>query len=205
MVHYISDALLRQSQWLNSSTACTFPAPWRHDDPDDEEDVVMNVPPPLPNDTIANLHSYAGVYSHPGFGNILISVPELEKSQSEGSSSSTHHVSRLRLRMGRAFDAFLYYNDSSDTFYTNFTGIYWYSNDRIPIKFQQSEDKRLMNRLYMPMHSPYELVRPACFIRGEDPKKYFKYSHEHYYCSAMSVNCNFYILIVVMLSCFISV
>jgi hypothetical protein len=203
MLHYISATLLGQRKWLNASTACTFPSPWLPEDLQEpgEGDIITNGPPPLPNDTFANLHSYAGVYSHPGFGNIIISVPDPD----DLSMRTARPVTKLRMRMGRAYDAFLYFKSSSNTFYTNFTGIFWYSHVRIPLKFHYNSDKRVMDRLYMPMHFPYDTVEPACFVRGEDPKKYFNHIHEHYYCSASYNSFMKYLLLVVIVMHFVSV
>lgn len=184
ILQYISDALLGQQQWLNVSTVCSFPYPWQPDVLEEDEDMTHDAMP-LPNDTIPDLHRYAGIYTNLGFGNVAISVPEKDMFD-EHSGEDVHTPQRLRMRMGQAFDAYLYFNASTHTFYTNFTDKYWYYNERIPLRFQLSTDKRLMDKLFMPMHPPYDIVTPAVFVRGMDPEQHFIRTQDNYFCGSAS-------------------
>ncbi len=138
-----------ENPWITADGACIFPAPYVQDSEQDSSKAA----PSLPQDTPSqSLNRYIGTYNHPGFGDIQVTLQGAPREQ-------------LHLSMGRFLRAQLFYNSSQDTFYTNLTGVYWYMNDRIPVRFQSSSGNEV-DILKMPMHSPFTTSTPFAFMRG---------------------------------------
>lgn len=72
IMSHAADMLLGELPWLNQSTACSFPAPWS----------TVTTPVPVSENinlrTLWNIsrpiENYAGIYGHPAFGNITVSI-----------------------------------------------------------------------------------------------------------------------------------
>ena len=141
-LQYLSDLLLGEEPWLNTSTLCTFPEPWKPSPP------VDTMTPPA-DDPVREAGDYTGTYHHPAFGNVTVT-------RDPGTNA-------LKLQMGRYMEAKLLYNQTSDTFYTTLVGELWYSKDRIPVKFLRSPEEGGIGKLQMPLYSPYESVKPTIF------------------------------------------
>lgn len=82
---FISDKILGKDPWLNHSTACTFPAPWKPGKESEAKDqargrgrasyqedfAIVDTPlSPSPEDNF-DLSTFTGTYGHMGFGSIV--------------------------------------------------------------------------------------------------------------------------------------
>lgn len=85
-----SDLLLGNTQWLNESTSCTFPAPWKDIKSIQHGNLQKHHPEPYWNITVSP-PMYAGLYGHLAFGNITI------KSDGDGILLHYGRFGRLRL------------------------------------------------------------------------------------------------------------
>ena len=208
-LHYLTDVLTAQQPWLNASTACSFPQPWlkpAQPVPKEEEAVLADDVPP------GNVADLVGVYHHPGFGDLTVTLEEEDSSSGGGGARSSEPENgistgsdtgsrrgsgttsgrltgsairnsirtgtetiteagrrqRLRMRMGQFLEARLLYNGTEGAFYTNLTGLYWYSSLRIPLRFSASPSSQddTMDTVHMPLNSPWAEVEPFAFVRG---------------------------------------
>ena len=187
ILQYIADLLIGETPWITAEGACEFPAPYKQDS-DDESSVA-----PLPQDYPPHqLSKYVGTYNHPGFGDIEVSI-------------RTSPTEQLFLSMGRFLRAQLFYNSTSDRFYTNLTGVYWYMNDRIPIHFQSSLTGGEIDILKIPMHSPFDSTKPFAFMRGKAEAERLSGPNQSYKfgCTsasrALNTSCLIYILVIIIL------
>lgn len=71
IVSQASDLLLGITPWLNQSTSCTFPAPWKDVKPKERGNASMPHPMPYWNISVTP-ENYAGQYGHLAFGNITL-------------------------------------------------------------------------------------------------------------------------------------
>ena len=143
-LQYLSDLLLGEEPWLNTSTLCTFPEPWKPSPP------VDTMTPPA-DDPVRDAGDYTGTYHHPAFGNVTVT-------RDPGTNA-------LKLHMGRYMEAKLLYNQTSDIFYTTLVGELWYLDDRIPVKFIRSTDEVGIVQLQMPLYGSYKSAMPTIFNR----------------------------------------
>lgn len=155
ILRYVSDIILGETPWLNATTVCTFPAPWVTEDEADDNSMSHD---PLPDDDPPRpLESYTGTFTNPGFGDIII---------------SRHPSNQLEMHMGQLLHAFLHYNSSETTFYTNLTDKYWYLNDRIPLQFTSYMSSYGFDTLNIPLYSPFDKVEPTPFFKRNGDEKY---------------------------------
>ena len=153
MIHiaqYITDLLASETPWMNTTTVCTYPYPWRNDSSDIDEELVSH---PLPNAP----SYYTGTYVHPAFGEIII--------------TEHHSQDKLKMKMGLYLDADLSYNSKKDSFYTTLTNKYWYMDDKIPIQFRNLEKVGIANTfstILMPLTQPYESANKLTFKKDLD-------------------------------------
>ena len=143
-LQYLSDLLLGEEPWLNTSTLCTFPEPWKPSPP------VVNMTPPA-DDPVRDAGDYTGTYHHHVFGNVTVTLDP--------------GTNALKLQMARYLEAKLLYIQTSDTFYTTLVGELWYAKDRIPVKFLRSSEEGGIVQLQMPLYEPYESAKPTIFKR----------------------------------------
>lgn len=167
VLQYISDILLGVNPWLNESTVCSFPYPWK---PREE-----NLTTKLPKDSLPShvIRDYVGVFNHPGFGDVTI--------------SRVARTNQLELHMGQELQAVLHYNETSNTFYTNFTGKYWYFKERLPVYFKSSSPKGKLDILYMPLSSPFNEAEPVPFMRGKARRNYKRSGSDNPSCGSGTV------------------
>ena len=153
LLHFVSDLALGEEPWLNTTTACTFPRPWRKPRPK---------PPPSPRDLMTprtshalpnNQQEYVGVYKNPGFDDAIITFNESQNV--------------LQFQMGNLLRALLLYNETLDTFFTKCVDIYWFNDDRMPMRFHKSETDGRIDILEMAMYTPYATAIPSRFIKGD--------------------------------------
>ncbi|KAH3843702.1 uncharacterized protein LOC127877099 isoform X3 [Dreissena polymorpha] len=79
-VYHVTDRLLGLEPWINTTTACTFPKPWRTAN---DSDI-----PPVENAVLTNAKKYEGFYSSPILSGFRIEL--------DGTSNTS-----LRFKMGR--------------------------------------------------------------------------------------------------------
>lgn len=76
---FASDIILGLEPWLNTSTVCTYPAPWeeRNDvtQARDHLEIRWNLSRPMTD--------YEGLYDHPCFGHIIVGVEDNDRLQLE--------------------------------------------------------------------------------------------------------------------------
>ncbi len=152
-LYYLSDLLIGEETWINTTTVCQFPEPW--DEVPPSYDIVW------PTDTPTRPYSdFVGIYSNPGFCDMAVW---------HNTSSNT-----LELHMGLYLVADLLYDRSMDVFYTKIKGVLWYVEDKIPVRFLQSSaaggggdggDVGTIEQLALPLHTPYDSVKPVVFQR----------------------------------------
>lgn len=85
-----SDLLLGNTPWLNESTSCTFPAPWKDLKSIQHGNAQKPHPEPYWNITVSQA-TYAGLYGHLAFGNMTIT--------SDGDGILLHYGRFGRLRL----------------------------------------------------------------------------------------------------------
>ena len=169
ILQYITDMMTSHTPWINSTTACTFPAPWESNNGRSSTTVG------LADDSLpSGVKDFQGTFHHPGFGDINITYND--------------NRNRLRMRMGQYLDAILLYNKTADTFYTNFTGKYWYSPYKIPLTFKRSLPSGEIDVLYMPLNSPWSEVEPFPFARGQARQLHKRNGVHRIICTSIASN-----------------
>ncbi|KAL8590172.1 hypothetical protein ACOMHN_010367 [Nucella lapillus] len=74
---YLMDRVLGQAPWLNTSTLCSFPAPWHNDSAD------QTAPPYNTSNPLAyKLSAYVGSYSNPAYGTLEVKKWQDSKNRS---------------------------------------------------------------------------------------------------------------------------
>ncbi|XP_067661326.1 uncharacterized protein [Haliotis asinina] len=75
IVYYVVDLLLGLPQWLNSTSACSFPSPWRQKNSNGSNSETDNnrTPTTLP-DTEVRMEPYIGSYGHRVFGELEVNL-----------------------------------------------------------------------------------------------------------------------------------
>ncbi|XP_046573503.1 uncharacterized protein LOC124281613 [Haliotis rubra] len=75
IVYYVVDLLLAQPQWLNSTSACSFPSPWIQENSNgSDSETDGNRKPANPPDTEIGMERYIGSYGHRVFGELQVSL-----------------------------------------------------------------------------------------------------------------------------------
>ena len=144
ILHYISDIVIEEPHWLNHSTGCSFPSPWKT--PRTGTSYVPDDPLGKPFD------DYVGTYSHPGFGDVII--------------SRNKTTNRLTLAMGEYLTAELLYGKQEDTFVTKLNGLLWFTNDDFTLKFKHSLPGGEIDTLVYLLRTPYDKISEVKFTRG---------------------------------------
>ena len=138
IAHFITDILTNESAWLNTSTVCSFPEPWKSL-PQKKIQQLPNGTPPF------GLSQYEGIYNHPAFGEITIYY------------NST--ASKLMLQMGLFLDGELGYDERKKLFFMKLINKYWYIDGLIPLRFKVPicgpNNEIQLSLLQMPLYSPY--------------------------------------------------
>ncbi len=159
-----------ESPWITADGACVFPAPYEENSDEDSSSEAAALPQDTP---LQSLDNYVGTYNNPGFGDVVITIQRSPNKQ-------------LFMSMGKYLRAQLFYNASDKTFYTNLTGVYWYMDDRIPVRFDSSgQDIDILN---MPMHSPFSSTVPFAFTRGKAQAERQLNDHK-FSCSSLATSC----------------
>ena len=195
ILQYISDILLGEMPWLNTTTICTFPKPWKTEEkPEESDDEPASFHELSQQNSPHRSSEYMGKYSNPGFGDVII-------------SSGVH--TPLGFKMGQILEADLHYNASEDKFYTNFTGKYWYFKERIPLQFGDYITNKGYDTVYIPLYSPFDQVEAMPFFKGSSKEKYYTLRGDfNGYCTLnagnriyrdntffiISISCLFYVL-----------
>ena len=150
IAHFIVDVLTGEEPWLNTSTVCSFPEPWRKQ----ATHVVSRFPtaePPYPID------HYVGAYTNEAFGRIDIKLNASDMA--------------LHLTMGRFLEGVLGYDDENREFKMRLTSHYWYLNSFIPLNITapvcsgQTTGTPVMTVLRVPLYSPYDTATRVTFTR----------------------------------------
>ena len=142
-LYYLSDVLLNEQRWLNTSTLCGFPEPWASPVPDYRFQ--------WPQGRVSRVADYLGTYRHPGYFDIVVTYDA--------------RIETLQLRMGRYLEAKLLYNQSTETFYTQFVGKLWYVSEPIPVRFTRLTPEGQIVQLHIPFYSPYDTAKPVVFSK----------------------------------------
>ena len=69
---YITDKLAGETPWLNTSTVCSFPAPWSPIPGPFPQRPAVPLAPPIQNKEISDLTAYAGSYGHAAAGTLHV-------------------------------------------------------------------------------------------------------------------------------------
>ncbi|CAH1778321.1 unnamed protein product [Owenia fusiformis] len=173
---YISDVLLGKEPWLNATTSCSFPLPWKPGvsgktpipttwqtgNPIDEmtakTDAAETITTSLP---MQNFERYAGVYGHIFLGNITIAMNET--------------TNLLTFTYGRFMTGELVYQDG-DSFQLFLTGSYWWllqnNAKSMPLHFI-ADSRGYMNTLHWSVSAmetveyrkgiKWDALDPPCF------------------------------------------
>ena len=151
IAQYITDILIGEKPWLNVSTSCSFPEPWRRATYKRNSDALPSSEPPFP------LQHYTGTYVNDAFGRIEVSL----------NASSI----QLHMKMGRFLEGILGYDDVTKAFKLKLTHGFWYIDSLIPISiskpacFDNESSLPVMTILEMPLYSPYETSARVTFDR----------------------------------------
>ena len=103
--YLISDMLLKEEPWLNSSLACDYPSPWRRISPSNHTE-QNNSLPVYKDMTEEEATAYVGLYGHLLFGNINI----------------TYKNQTLVVSLTSLMDATLHYIEEADLFDLKLSG-----------------------------------------------------------------------------------
>lgn len=77
IVYYVVDLLSGLPQWLNSTSACSFPSPWKqalHKSHESGSETDGHKKTGTPTDTEIRMESYIGSYGHRVFGELEVSL-----------------------------------------------------------------------------------------------------------------------------------
>ncbi|XP_046363171.2 uncharacterized protein LOC124139841 [Haliotis rufescens] len=77
IVYYVVDLLSGLPQWLNSTSACSFPSPWKqdlHKSNESGSETDGHKKTGTPTDTEIRMESYIGSYGHRVFGELQVSL-----------------------------------------------------------------------------------------------------------------------------------
>ncbi|XP_046368647.2 penicillin-binding protein 4-like [Haliotis rufescens] len=119
---YISDILIGDQTWLNSSTACTFPLPWEKMPPSGQNNSDVT------NAEVECLDCYVGKYGHYLFGDLDVrrgpgSSLELHYNRLSGSLNTTVDKSTFKLEAWGSFRLFSRPGNATVLVPVNFHGI----------------------------------------------------------------------------------
>lgn len=113
IAYYLADVTSGETPWLNHTTSCTFPEPWRELQP------VVDIP----NEAHAPqrpLEEYTGTYGNKLFGDFRVFIRHAPEP-------------RLEIKYGEHFEGFLLPSETKDTFSVTLTGVYWFLTEKSPI------------------------------------------------------------------------
>ena len=142
----ISDVLLRETPWINATSACAFPSPWKRKSVARERTLRDDRP------EVASFSGYAGTFRHPAFGEVNVSY-----------NASERH---LELRMGRFLRALLLYDKTRDVFHAKLVDRYGYEPFTLPVTFRNRTGSGEFDILTMPLSMPIESSEPVEFTKG---------------------------------------
>ena len=145
ILQMVSDILLEETPWINASSACVFPSPWK---PKSAPSTHAPADDPLPAELAAD---YAGTFSHEGFGDVIVSY-----------NYSARH---LEMRMGRFLRALLLYDKTHDAFLAKLVDKYSYESYTIPVRFKKTTVSGVIGVLAMPLSTPLATSEPVEFIK----------------------------------------
>ena len=150
ILQMVTDILLQETPWMNTTSACIFPSPWKPK--------IVQKERALPDDhlEVMSLGGYSGTFSHPGFGDVNVSY-----------NSSERH---LEMRMGRFLRAQLLYDKTRDVFHAKLVDRYRYEPFTIPVKFKNTSGSGEFDVLSMPLSMPIETNEPVEFTKGMTPR-----------------------------------
>ncbi|XP_046569203.1 protein flp-like [Haliotis rubra] len=136
IMSYAADILLGEDPWLNTSTICSYPAPWK-------EAFESASPPTVTDTTVVTARpaqDYVGSYYHRGFGEIRVELKE------DGEDA-------LRMTFGR-FGKLNLYPQSETMFHGRFYGPLWFMSDSDDqfqpeiVEFVKNKDNRISGLIY---------------------------------------------------------
>lgn len=157
IIYYVSDLLTGEWLWLNTSTACTFPAPWVHDADalSSAEGLELSRKPNTGNEPQASRHQrplteYVGRYGHYGLGYAYVTL----------ANATTGSGEALHFQHGKHGTGILSHTDVTDKFHVTFYGLLWFitnSSQAIDtdVYFRSTDDDDdVLNELVIPWMSP---------------------------------------------------
>ncbi|XP_046329452.2 putative beta-lactamase-like 1 [Haliotis rufescens] len=136
IMSYAADILLGEDPWLNTSTICSYPAPWK-------EGFESASPPTVTDTTTVTARpaqDYVGSYYHRGFGEIRVELKE-------------DAADTLRMTFGR-FGKMNLYPQSETMFHGRYYGPLWFMSDSDDqfqpeiVEFVKNKDNRISGLIY---------------------------------------------------------
>ncbi|KAH3781630.1 hypothetical protein DPMN_159530 [Dreissena polymorpha] len=150
IAYFASDLLLGEEPWLNTSTTCSFPAPWKELQ---HQSLAIEIPRYKWNIT-RKMADYTGVYGHKGFGHIEIVV--LDRNS-------------LILRYGR-FGKMKIFPQDEQVFYGYYVDELWFltnadgRTDYMDIRFELTDGKVTALKLHIDLDS--DQPNMTVFLKG---------------------------------------
>ncbi|XP_070564933.1 uncharacterized protein [Ptychodera flava] len=136
---YIADLLLKQEPWLNSSTACSFPSPWKPI-ANDASESRLYPPAIMPLSDSNTLREYEGSYIHHAYGKLTIKINSTD--------------GKLHFQYGNLGRGFLTAVDLEDTFSMTVNTVIWYLASGVKVKFMRTATGQV-NEVLFPFETSY--------------------------------------------------